>query len=194
MEPRWWSHFTSSNTLNCTSSPTRPGEVANQPASPDGHKLKPQRHWQHCIWKDLLITTCRVYNTKVYVVHSGKCSLHICRLLKCNVVINEGFNYTQISFLTFVLVKLIFTALFGFLWIYFCLFPSWRVSGCVQRYSLHAQFLRFLVLWTRQHCQTDFVLTMPDERGEKCKQGFEEVAVSHKTTITKPIDPSSVTS
>lgn len=84
-------------------------------------------------------------------------------------------------------------ALFGFLWISFCLFPSWRVSGCVQRHSLHAQFLRFPVLGMRQHCQTEFVLTMPDERGKRCKQGFDEVAVSHKTTTKKPRD-SSVTS
>lgn len=94
MEPRWWSHFTSSNTLNCTSPPTRPGEVANQSASPDGHKLKPPEDTgsnSYALYIErLAVTTCRVYNTKVYVVHSGKCSLimclHICRLLKCNVV------------------------------------------------------------------------------------------------------------
>ncbi len=193
MEPRWWSHFTSSNTLNCTSSPTRPGEVANQPASPDGHKLKPQRHWQHCIWKDLWLQPVEFTILRFMWCILGSAAYTSVDFWSAMWFINEGFNYTQISFLTFVLVEWIFTALFGFLWIYFCLFPSWRVSGCVQRYSLHAQFLRFLVLGTRQHCQTDFALTMPDERGEKCKQGFDEVAVSHKTTTKKPID-SSVTS
>ncbi len=98
MEPRWWSHFTSSNTLNCTSSPTRPGEVANQPASPDGHKLKPQRHWQHCIWKDLRLQPVEFTILRFMWCILGSAAYTSVDFWSAMWFINEGFNYTQISF------------------------------------------------------------------------------------------------